>query len=181
MSTWMAKAWHLSRSSIWHVCGGVSSKNEKFDYVSTSAIVPTTASSPNTLSVSFTFTWSSSSNQSATATRSSATSSNATGSQNSKPLFLAGTSAGVGAGSVIGVLAIADMCYFCFRRQAIVSTKQGYGRTEPWSANAATTSVSGTGGVGQPYEIGGDAIGNDRGAGADSEIHEIANQRILGS
>lgn len=33
-------------------------------------------------------------------------------------------------------------------------------------------------GVGQPHEIGGDAIDNVHEAGTDNEIHEIANQRM---
>lgn len=171
-------------NSLAFVCDGVTPRNEKVNTLSTSAIVPTAASASPFPSVSFTIISTSASNQSATTPRSSATIPSTTSSQSSKPALSAGASAGIGVGSAIGVLAIAALCFFCFRRRATGSTNQGNGHTELSSANAAMTSASGTRGtayetgIGQPHEIGGNAIGNVHEAGTDSEIHEIAGQRM---
>ena len=161
------------------ICEGNTPNNEKVITLFTSAIVPTAASASSFPSVSFTIISTSASNQSATAPRSSTTSS-----QSSKSALSAGTSAGTGVRSAIGVLLIAALCVFCFRRQAAGSTKQGDGRADLWSANAAMTSASEIGGTaygigtGQPHEIGGDVISNVHEAGTDNEIHKIASQRM---
>lgn len=173
----------IAFNSLAFVCEGVAPGNKKPISLSTSASAPTTASSSTTPSLSFP------SNQSNTAISSSTTSSPATSSpitsnHGSKYSLSAGTSAGVGVGSAVGVLAIAALCFFCFQRQTVTNTERGNRRSEPLSANAAMTSASDTRGiayevgVGQPYEIGGDAIDNVHEAGTDNEIHEIANQRM---
>ena len=99
--------------------------------------------------------------------------------------------AGVGVGSAIGVLAIAALCVFFFRRRKAAETEHGDGRSGPESANPAMTSPFGSGGItheagpasiyetgmGQSHEIGGVAVEPIHEASADNEIHEIFNPR----
>ena len=113
----------------------------------------------------------------------------------SKSGLSAGTCAGVGVGSAIGVLTVAVVLFFCFHRQTLANTKLVNGRSEQWSGNAAMRSAFATGGIasgadrppyeagiGQPHEILGDAIDNVHEVGTDNEIHEVANERTnLGS
>ena len=179
-------------NSFAFVCEGLDARNVKINSLPASAFSSTISSALSTLtSTSF-------SNHSATATISSAQNSSATisparslpttSSSGSKSRLSAGTSAGIGVGYAVGVLAIAALCFFFFRSYKVVRI-DNTGRSEPGSGNPAMISSSDRGGiahgvgppsiyeagVGQSHEIEGVATDPVHEAGTDNEIHEIAN------
>ena len=172
----------IAFNSLAFICEGVTPHNFKVNSLSTSIVAPTSTSSSTVPLGSSTFTSTSFSNQSATAKNSSARSSPTGANLGSKPGLPAGTSAGVGVGSAIGVLAIAALCFFLFRRHSIAKPRHG---TNPGMMSLIDRDVVlGVGplsvyeaGVGQPHEIGGVGLNTVHEAGTDHEVHEIASPR----
>ena len=184
-------------NSFAFVCEGVALGEVKINSLPASAFSSTISSAFSTLmSTSF-------SDFSNTATVSSAPNSSATPSSatvspprslptisksGSKSRLSAGASAGIGIGGAVGVLATASLCFFFFRRYKVVRIDDQR-RSQSASGDPAMTSLSNRGniarmvgapsiyetGIGQSHEIEGVATDTIHEAGADNEIHEIAN------
>ena len=190
----------IAFNSLAFICEGVDPRDLKVNSLSTSM------SSPNTLITSSMFTSISSSNHLATATNSTATTlfgetssttisavtaSPTTSNSGSKSRLSGGTSAGIGVGSAVGILAIAALLFFFSRRYKIIRIKESDRHSDLISANPAMTTSSGTrgpdlgttpqvfheAGVGQPHEVGGVAVNTMHEVGIENEIHEMANPR----
>ena len=164
----------IAFNSLAFVCKGIAPNSKKVISLSTSSIVlPTPSSVTN----------STSSHPSATANISSTTNAPATSQQGSKASLSANASAGIGVGSAVGVLAIAALCFFCFRRRTIANSKHDNGRLEPLSASAAMRSATGPwnvayeAGDSQIHEAGGVAVNTVHEVGIDNTIYEMADQR----
>ena len=151
--------------SLAFVCEGIAPNSKKVISLSTSSIVLPTPSS---------LTNSTSSHLSATATSSSTTSQ-----QGSKASLPASTSAGVGVGSAVRVLAIAALLFFCFRRRTIATTKSHNDRLETSSVSPAMgpRNVAYEAGDGQIHEAGGVAASPVHEVGIDKEIYEMPDRR----
>ena len=164
----------IAFNSLAFICEGIAPNSQKVISLSTSStVLPTPSSLTN----------STSSNTSATATSSSTTNTTATSHQSSKASLPASASAGVGVGSAVGVLAIAALLFFCFRRRSTANNKDDNGPLEPLSVSPAMRSATEPGnaayeaGDSQIHEAGGVAATTVHEVGIDSEIHEMPDRR----